>query len=76
MINTLPEILAHEQVASRQMLLDIEYPPGSGRRIPISGMPWRGVAADRPVLNPPALGQHTGEVLRELAQLLAGKPGN
>ena len=70
-IKTLPEILAHEQVASRQMLLDIEYPPGSGMHIPIAGMPWRAVAAQRPVLNPPALGQHTDEVLRELAQLLS-----
>ena len=44
-INTLPEILAHPQVAARGMLIDIEYPPGSGRQIPIAGMPWRAVAA-------------------------------
>lgn len=70
-INTLPEILAHQQVADRQMLIDIEYPPGSGRRIPIAGMPWRAVAAARPMLAPPTLGQHTDEVLRELAVLAA-----
>ena len=70
-INTLPEILAHPQVADRRMLIDIEYPPGSGRHIPIAGMPWRAVAAERPVRAPPTLGQHTDEVLHELAALAA-----
>ena len=59
------------ELLGQPVLLDIEYPPGSGMHIPIAGMPWRAVAAQRPVLNPPALGQHTDEVLRELAQLLS-----
>ncbi len=62
-INTLPEILAHAQVTGRDMLIEVEYPPGSGRKIPIAGMPWRAVAAQRPVRSPPGLGQHTEEVL-------------
>jgi crotonobetainyl-CoA:carnitine CoA-transferase CaiB-like acyl-CoA transferase len=65
-INTLPEILDHPQVAGRGMLIEIEYPPGSGNRIRTAGMPWCAVAADRPVLSPPGLGQHTEEVLSEL----------
>jgi crotonobetainyl-CoA:carnitine CoA-transferase CaiB-like acyl-CoA transferase len=65
-INTLPEILDHAQVKGRGMLIEVEYPPGSGNRIRTAGMPWRAVAADRPVLSPPGLGQHTEEVLSKL----------
>jgi crotonobetainyl-CoA:carnitine CoA-transferase CaiB-like acyl-CoA transferase len=67
-INALDELLRHEQVAARDMLLEIEYPPGSGNRIPIAGMPWRAVAAEGPVRSPPSLGQHTEEVLREIGR--------
>jgi crotonobetainyl-CoA:carnitine CoA-transferase CaiB-like acyl-CoA transferase len=67
-INTLPEILASDQVRARGMLLEIEYPPGSGHRIPIAGMPWREVAAPGAVRAPPTLGQHTDDVLREVRQ--------
>jgi crotonobetainyl-CoA:carnitine CoA-transferase CaiB-like acyl-CoA transferase len=65
-INTLPEILDHAQVKGRGMLIEVEYPSGSGNRIRTAGMPWRAVAADRPVLSPPGLGQHTEEVLSKL----------
>jgi crotonobetainyl-CoA:carnitine CoA-transferase CaiB-like acyl-CoA transferase len=65
-INTLPEILDHPQVKGRGMLIEVEYPAGSGNRIRTAGMPWRAVAADRPVLSPPGLGQHTEEVLSKL----------
>lgn len=67
-INTLPEILASEQLRGRDMLLQIEYPAGSGNRIPIAGMPWRAVAAPTPVRSPPGLGQHTGEVFAEIGR--------
>lgn len=65
-INGLGDILATEHIRARDMLLEVEYPPGSGSRIPIAGMPWRAVSAEGPVRNPPTLGQHTAEVLREL----------
>lgn len=71
LIFTLPEILDHEQVRSRGMLIDVEYPPGSGNLITTAGMPWRAAAADRPVLSPPGLGQHTEEILREADLILA-----
>ena len=66
LIYSLVEILNHPQVRERGMLQEVEYPPGSGSRIPIAGMPWRAVAADRPLRPPPVLGQHTDEVLAEL----------
>ena len=65
-INEMAEILDSEQLRARGMLLDIEYPPGSGNRIPIAGMPWAAVAAGGPVRSPPGLGQHTDEVLHDL----------
>jgi crotonobetainyl-CoA:carnitine CoA-transferase CaiB-like acyl-CoA transferase len=64
-INTLPEVMALDQLAQRGMLVDVEYPPGSGRRITTAGLPWRQVARDGPALSPPGLGQHTDEMLRE-----------
>jgi crotonobetainyl-CoA:carnitine CoA-transferase CaiB-like acyl-CoA transferase len=67
-INSLPEILASEQVRGRGIMMEVEYPSGSGHRVPIAGMPWRGVAAEGPVRNPPTLGQHTEEVLREIGR--------
>jgi crotonobetainyl-CoA:carnitine CoA-transferase CaiB-like acyl-CoA transferase len=64
-INTLPEVIALEQLRQRGMLQEVEYPAGSGNRIATSGMPWRQVARDGPVRSPPGLGAHTDEVLRE-----------
>jgi crotonobetainyl-CoA:carnitine CoA-transferase CaiB-like acyl-CoA transferase len=68
-INTLPEVMALEQIALRRMLVEVEYPPGSGRRIKTAGMPWQDVARDGPVRGPPALGADTEAVLREWATL-------
>jgi crotonobetainyl-CoA:carnitine CoA-transferase CaiB-like acyl-CoA transferase len=70
-INTLEEIMAHPQLALRNMLIEVEYPPGSGNRVHTAGMPWRSVAAPDAVRPPPALGEHTAEVLAEIA---AAKP--
>jgi crotonobetainyl-CoA:carnitine CoA-transferase CaiB-like acyl-CoA transferase len=63
-INTLEEVVSHPQVTERGMLLEFEYPPGSGNHIRTAGMPWRDAACEGPVRPPPALGQHTEEVLR------------
>ena len=49
------------------MLVEVEYPPGSGRRIKTAGMPWQAVARDGEVRSPPALGADTEAVLREWA---------
>ena len=65
-INTLEEVVSHPQVTQRGMLLEFEYPPGSGSRIRTAGMPWRDVAREGPVRPPPTLGQHTKEVLSDL----------
>ncbi|MCC6531130.1 MAG: CoA transferase [Burkholderiales bacterium] len=64
-VNTVAEIAAHPHVQQRGSLMEIEYPPGSGHSVTIPGMPWRDVAATVGLRNPPALGQHTDEVLAE-----------
>jgi crotonobetainyl-CoA:carnitine CoA-transferase CaiB-like acyl-CoA transferase len=64
-VNTIAQIAQHPHVEARGSLMEIEYPPGSGNKIRIPGMPWRDVAASGPVRNPPALGEHTKEVLAE-----------
>ena len=69
-INTLAEIMAHPQLALRKMLLEVEYPPGSGNIVRTAGMPWRAVAAAGAPKGPPGLGEHTDEVLGELAPAL------
>ncbi|WP_372624265.1 CaiB/BaiF CoA transferase family protein [Falsiroseomonas sp.] len=61
-INTLPEVMALEQLARRGMLQQVDY---AGRRITTAGMPWKAVARDGDLRSPPALGAHTEEVLRE-----------
>ena len=65
-ILTLPEVVKLPHLAHRGSFMEIEYPPNSGEKVTIPGMPWRDVAAPRQMLNPPSLGQHTEEVLAEL----------
>jgi len=65
-INTLDEILRHPQLIARESVMPVEYPAGSGNMIVTSGMPWRAVASEMPVRNPPDLGEHTREVMGEL----------
>ncbi len=65
-ILTLPEVVAMPHVQHRGSLMEIEYPPGSGTKVVIPGMPWKDVAAPLVKRDPPGLGQHTREVLDEL----------
>ena len=65
-VRTIEEVLGDPQLAARQMLLDITTPGGSvkvpGNPIRLSGTPASASAA------PPALGEHTDEVRRALAE--------
>jgi crotonobetainyl-CoA:carnitine CoA-transferase CaiB-like acyl-CoA transferase len=68
LINSLEEVVALSQLSERGMLVEVEYPPGSGNRIRTAGMPWRAVAGQDAVRSPPALGQHTAEILGEMEE--------
>jgi formyl-CoA transferase/CoA:oxalate CoA-transferase len=62
-VNSLTDILANPHLQARESLIAVEYPPGSGRRYTIPGMPWRDVAASSAPQGPPTLGQHSAELL-------------
>lgn len=64
-VNAIPDILAEPHLEHRGTMVEVEYPDGSGHHIRTPGLPWRDVASDRPLRNPPTLGQHTEEVFRE-----------
>jgi len=79
-VNTVPEMLAEPHLAQRGSLIEVEYPDGGTNRIKVPGMPWRDVAAKRPVRNPPTVGQHTREVfvqfgLGDVGRSSAGEDG-
>lgn len=65
-ILTLPEVVAMPHLQQRGTFMEIEYPPESGEKVLIPGMPWKDVAAPMVKRDPPSLGQHTEEVLEEL----------
>ena len=65
-VNTIAEALADEQVAARDMIVEVKHPRFGVLREVGSPVKTEGAA---PNLNPaPALGQHTDEILRTLLQ--------
>ena len=66
MVRTLPEALAHEQVASRTVLqkCDAQTSHGGPDRLPVAAYMYDhgSPSLDRP---PPKLGQHTDEILMQ-----------
>jgi glutaryl-CoA transferase len=64
-INTIPEVFAHPQAIAREMTLTAEHV--SAGTVRFAGFPYKLSGTPAEVrLPPPALGQHTQQVLREL----------
>ncbi|MHB8876941.1 MAG: CaiB/BaiF CoA transferase family protein [Myxococcaceae bacterium] len=61
-INDLPQALSHPQLAARGMIASAMHPVAGPIRMLGSPLPIEG--ASREVSSPPALGEHTSEVLR------------
>jgi crotonobetainyl-CoA:carnitine CoA-transferase CaiB-like acyl-CoA transferase len=65
-IRTLDEVFADPAVAARDMKVELQHP--SAGPVFVTGAPWKLDAASAPIRRPPPrLGEHTEEVLRELA---------
>ncbi|MEV0050984.1 CoA transferase [Saccharopolyspora shandongensis] len=64
---TVPEALAHEQIAARDFVHELPFPGNPGRELRVLGSPIhvRG-AAPGPQAPPPLLGEHTDDLLAEL----------
>lgn len=64
---SVPDILAHPQIADRGMIVDFKNPPGVGRDIRLARTGYKvdghPASVDAP---PPTLGQHSEEILNEL----------
>ncbi|MEZ5740094.1 MAG: CaiB/BaiF CoA-transferase family protein [Burkholderiaceae bacterium] len=66
-VNTVAEASADPQLAHRRILVPIGAPPAVGKPVTVMGTAFRGSADDEaPVRLPPALGEHSREVLAEL----------
>lgn len=69
-VNELPDVVAHPLTAERAMLLDIEITPDATCHV--IGSPYK-FDGEPPMVAPvrrvPALGEHTDEILRDLAGL-------
>ena len=67
-VRTIAEALASEEVAHRNMVTEVDNPGGSRMRLLGSPLKFSGTPIRAPG-KPPDLGEHTDEVLREIAQL-------
>ena len=71
-INNLAQVVDHPQVKARGSIVEIDHPRAGKMRV--VGVPVRLSATPGSVRTPsPALGEHTGEVLRELLALSAAE---
>ena len=64
-VNDVGQALADEQVAARDMVISVDHPLAGALRL--LGNPVKTADSRRENLPPPLLGEHTAEVLRELA---------
>lgn len=65
-VNTVADIVADPHVAAREMIVEVSQ-PGSAQPVSIAGSPIRLTATPSGVRSrAPLLGEHTGEILREL----------
>ncbi len=64
---SVPDILAHPQIADRGMIVEFKDPPGVGRDIRLARTGYKIDGAPASVdAPPPTLGQHSEEILNEL----------
>ncbi len=64
-INTIDKVFAHPQVKAREMVVEVPHPTAG--KVKLVGLPYK--LSETPLgiyRHPPLLGEHTGEVLREL----------
>ena len=66
-INTAAELMTDPHLEARDMFLTIDRPGAKSVRIPAA--PWRGPGVLEDWTPPPALGEHTSEILREVLAL-------
>jgi crotonobetainyl-CoA:carnitine CoA-transferase CaiB-like acyl-CoA transferase len=64
-INNLDDVYKNPQVLARELVIDVPHPTAGSVKLVRSPMKLSVSPADNAVA-PPLLGQHTGEVLREL----------
>lgn len=71
-INAVPEVFADPQVEHRKMLRDLPHPTGGTVKQVVSPLNFRNepLTFDRP---PPLLGEHTDQILQELALVAASE---
>ena len=66
-VRTVPDAMRDPQVAAREMLLPLEV-PGVGTLRTVGNPIKLSASPSTTVCRPPALGEHTSDVLRELAE--------
>jgi crotonobetainyl-CoA:carnitine CoA-transferase CaiB-like acyl-CoA transferase len=66
-VHSVPEALASEQVAHRELVTTVASPAAAGGAVRVLGAPtWVDGTRVAPDLRPPKLGEHTDEILAEL----------